>query len=553
MTISETTTGPVLRIEDLSLALPGSGDRPFAIQGLSLTVERGETLCVVGESGSGKSMTALAAMGLLPRSVKATSGTIKLEGRDLLALSDGEMRDVRGREVSMIFQEPMTSLNPVMRVADQIIETFEAHGALDRRRRQERTIELITEVGLPDPQAIARAYPHELSGGQRQRVMIAMALAMEPKLIIADEPTTALDVTTQAQILRLLDNLRKKHGTAVLFITHDFGVVAEIADRVAVLQHGICVETGPVEAVLRNPQHEYTKRLLAAVPSLDPPPPKDLTGATEAFQVAHLSKTYRGRGFFRKGREVRAAEDVSFTIKRGETLGLVGESGSGKSTVGRCVMRLIEPDTGTIKVGDVAIEGLTQRQFRPLRRRIQMVFQDPFASLNPRRTVGRIIAEGPIAQGVSKAEAMAKARNLLDLVGLRAEVADRYPHEFSGGQRQRVGIARALALEPDVLVADEPVSALDVSVQAQILALMQDLQKRLGLAILFVTHDLRVAAQMCDRIAVMQKGRIVELQPTAALFASPQHAYTKALLAAVPGGHVGGPGAERLVEELGIA
>ena len=531
---------PVLDVQDLSLSLPASGDRAFAIQGLSLTVERGETLCVVGESGSGKSMTALAVMGLLPRSVKATQGAIRLNERDLLSLSEREMRDVRGREISMIFQEPMTSLNPVMRVSDQIVEAFEAHGALDRKRRAERTLELIAEVGLPDPVTIARAYPHELSGGQRQRVMIAMALAMEPKLIIADEPTTALDVTTQAQILKLLDALRKKHGTAVLFITHDFGVVAEIADRVAVLQHGICVETGTAAEILRSPRHDYTKRLLAAVPSLTPPPPKDLGSAKQAFVVDHLSKTYRGRGFFRAGREVRAAHDVSFAIRRGETLGLVGESGSGKSTVGRCVMRLIEPDTGTIKIGDVSIRELSQRAFRPLRRRIQMVFQDPFASLNPRRTVGRIIAEGPIAQGVPKADALAKARNLLDLVGLRAEVADRYPHEFSGGQRQRIGIARALALDPEVLVADEPVSALDVSVQAQILELMQDLQRRLGLAILFVTHDLRVAAQMCDRIAVMQKGEIVELQPTAALFANPKHAYTQALLAAVPGGRVGG-------------
>ena len=533
-------TTPVLEIERLTLALPALADRPNAIHELSLSVEAGETLCVVGESGSGKSLTALATIGLLPRVVRPTGGAIRLAGRDLLGLSEAEMRDVRGREIGMIFQEPMTSLNPVMRVRDQISETFEAHGVLDRRGRAERTLELINEVGLPDPVAIARAYPHELSGGQRQRVMIAMALALEPKLIIADEPTTALDVTTQAQILKLLDALRKKHGTAVLFITHDFGVVSEIADRVAVLQHGIRVEEGTAAEVLRNPQHDYTKRLLAAVPSLVPPPPKDLGGAPKAFQVRDLTKTYKGRGLFRKGREVKAADHVTFDIQRGETLGLVGESGSGKSTVGRCVMRLIEPDEGSIKVGDLSIRELTQAQFRPMRRRIQMVFQDPFASLNPRRTVGRIIAEGPIAQGVPKRTALAQAAKLLDLVGLQPAAADRYPHEFSGGQRQRIGIARALALEPEVLVADEPVSALDVSVQAQILALMQDLQKRLGLAILFVTHDLRVAAQMCDRIAVMQKGKIVELQPTAALFASPQHAYTKALLAAVPGGHVGG-------------
>ena len=528
--------GPVLQIDNLSLALPKVADRQYAIRDLSLSIKPGETLCVVGESGSGKSMTALATIGLLPGSVKAAGGSIKLAGRNLLGLSESQMRDVRGREIGMIFQEPMTSLNPVMRVSDQIVETFEAHGALDRKGRRDRTLELIREVGLPDPVAISRAYPHELSGGQRQRVMIAMALAMEPKLIIADEPTTALDVTTQAQILKLIDALRKKHGTAVLFITHDFGVVAEIADRVAVLQHGVRVEEGTAAEVLRNPQHEYTKRLLAAVPSLVPPPPKQLGGAPQAFVVKDLTKTYGGRGFFRKSREVKAADGVSFSIQRGETLGLVGESGSGKSTVGRCVMRLIEPDAGTIRIGEVSIGELTQAQFRPMRRKIQMVFQDPFASLNPRRTVGRIIAEGPIAQGVPKKQAMEGARKLLDLVGLRAEVADRYPHEFSGGQRQRIGIARALALEPEVLVADEPVSALDVSVQAQILTLMKDLQTRLGLAILFVTHDLRVAAQMCDRVAVMQKGKIVELQATAALFANPQHAYTRALLAAVPGG-----------------
>ncbi|SFM02051.1 ABC transporter ATP-binding protein [Methylobacterium pseudosasicola] len=525
---------PILEIDALSLALPTGSDRPFAIESLSLHIGAGETLCVVGESGSGKSLTALATIGLLPKAVRPAGGTIRLAGRDLLGLSERAMRDVRGREIGTIFQEPMTSLNPVMRVRDQIAEAFQAHRVLDAKRRIARTLELIAEVGLPDPAAIAGAYPHELSGGQRQRVMIAMALALEPKLIIADEPTTALDVTTQAQILKLLDALRKKHDTAVLFITHDFGVVSEIADRVAVLQHGILVEQGSAEQVLHHPQDAYTKRLLAAVPSLVPPAPKDLGEAPAAFRVDDLSKTYPGRGFLRR-RAVKAADGVSFVIRRGETLGLVGESGSGKSTVGRCVMRLIEPDAGAILIGDASIRELTQRQFQPLRRRVQMVFQDPFASLNPRRRVGHIIAEGPIAQGVPRRKALADARTMLGLVGLQPTVAERYPHEFSGGQRQRIGIARALALQPEVLVADEPVSALDVSVQAQILALLQDLQKRLGLAILFVTHDLRVAAQMCDRIAVMQKGRIVELQPTADLFRAPQHAYTRALLDAVPG------------------
>ncbi|HSP25294.1 MAG TPA: ATP-binding cassette domain-containing protein, partial [Saliniramus sp.] len=333
--------------------------------------------------------------------------------------------------------------------------------------------------------------------------------------------------------------LRRKHGTAVLFITHDFGVVAEIADHVAVLQNGICVELGPAAEVLERPRHDYTKRLLAAVPSLIPPPPKALGDAPDALVVEGLNKTDGGRGFFGGSRRVVAAEDVTLTIRRGETLGLVGESGSGKSTVGRCIMRLTEPDGGLLRGGDLVISEMSARQFRPFRNRIQMVFQDPYASLNPRRRVGRIIAEGPEAQGVSRQKAEERARELLDLVGLSANAADRYPHEFSGGQRQRIGIARALALDPDVLVADEPVSALDVSVQAQILDLIQDLQKRLGLAILFVTHDLRVAAQVCDRIAVMQRGRIVELKATAELFANPAHEYTQQLLAAVPGAGAG--------------
>jgi peptide/nickel transport system ATP-binding protein len=526
---------PILAIENLTLALPRFADRVHAVRDLSLSVRAGETLCVVGESGSGKSMTAHAVMGLLPGSVTARAGAIRLAGRDILGLGEGEMCRVRGREIGMIFQEPMTSLNPVMRVADQIAETFATHGLLDPAAGRARVLALLDEVGLPDPAAIARAYPHELSGGQRQRVMIAIALALEPKLLIADEPTTALDVTTQAQILRLIAELRRKHGTAVLFITHDFGVVAEIADRVAVLQDGLLVEEGPAREVLERPRHAYTQRLLAAVPSLTPPPPKDLAGAPAAIRVENLSKAYGGRGLFRRGRRVEAAAEVTFAIRRGETLGLVGESGSGKSTVGRCLLRLVEPDGGAIRIGDLSIRELSQGAFRPHRRRIQMVFQDPFASLNPRRRVGTLIAEGPVALGAKPDAALARAAELLELVGLPPQAIDRYPHEFSGGQRQRIGIARALALEPEVLVADEPVSALDVSVQAQILDLIRDLQARLGLAILFITHDLRVAAQVCDRIAVMQRGRIVEEAATAALFSAPRHAYTRQLLAAVPG------------------
>ncbi len=526
---------PVLSIENLSIGLPALADRQHAIRNLSLSINPGETLCVVGESGSGKSMTAMATIGLLPGGVEVLSGTIKLGGRDLLALNETGWCDVRGREVGTVFQEPMTSLNPVMRVADQISETFRAHGLLTPAERDRRVLDLLKEVHLPHPELIAKAYPHELSGGQRQRVMIAMALALEPKLLIADEPTTALDVTTQAQVLKLIDNLRRKMGTAVLFITHDFGVVAEIADRVAVLQQGELVEEGPVEEVLTRPKHPYTKRLLAAVPSLTPPPPKLLAGEPIALKVHDLTKTYGGRGFFRKSREVQAADAVSFDIRRGETLGLVGESGSGKSTVGRCVLRLIEPDGGAITIGDLPFGALSQRDLRPHRRKIQMVFQDPFASLNPRRTVGRIIAEGPVTQGTDPAKALDDARILLEKVGLPSQAIDRYPHEFSGGQRQRIGIARAIAMRPDVLVADEAVSALDVSVQAEILKLLKGLQEEFGLAILFITHDLRVAAQICDRVAVMQKGRIVEMAETAQLFAYPRDAYTRQLLAAVPG------------------
>ena len=535
-----TKPAPVLAIETLTLALPALADRPHAVADVSLTIGAGETLCVVGESGSGKSMIAHAVMGLLPKAVKPAGGAIRLAGRDLLQLDEAAMQDLRGREVGMIFQEPMTSLNPVMRVADQIVETFEAHGLHSRSERQRRAVELLAEVGLPDPPRLARAYPHELSGGQRQRVMIAMALALEPKLLIADEPTTALDVTTQAQILKLIDNLRHKHGTAVLFITHDMGVVAEIADRIAVLEKGVLVEEGTVDQVLGAPNHPYTQKLLAAVPSLTPPERAPLPDSAPVLTVEGLGKVYRKRSLFGTAREVRAADDISFSLRRGETLGLVGESGSGKSTVGRCCLRLIEPDAGQIRLssaaaGDLVLSDLKPAALRAQRKRIQMVFQDPFASLNPRQTVGRIISDGPVAHGTLRSEALAKAAELLELVGLSANAIDRYPHEFSGGQRQRIGIARALALEPDVLVADEAVSALDVSVQAQILTLIKDIQQRLGLAILFVTHDLRVAAQICDRIAVMQRGRIVEAGPTAALFAAPSHDYTRALLAAVPG------------------
>ena len=523
-------------IKDLKLALPPGGDRAYAVDGVSFDLTAGKILCVVGESGSGKSMCAHALMGLLPDNVIPQAGEILFEGQNLLTLDEDAWRGLRGRHIAMVFQEPMTALNPLMRIGDQIAEMFEAHGLLTRTERKQKAVGLLREVGLPDPTASMRAYPHQLSGGQRQRAMIAMALALEPAVLVADEPTTALDVTTQAQILKLIRDLQRRRNMAVMFITHDFGVVADIADSVVVLQHGKVVEQGAADDVLLRPQHPYTRALLAAVPSMQPPQRAALLNRSKAVEVIGLDKTYvSGGGWFQPERSVRAANQVNFNILQGETLGLVGESGSGKSSVARLVMRLIEPDQGTVRLGDTDFTGISGKALRRERRRIQMIFQDPFASLNPRRKVGNIITDGPIAHGVDAAAARQRASDLLGLVGLNASAMERYPHEFSGGQRQRIGIARALALDPEILVADEAVSALDVSVQAQVLKLLEDLKARLGLSMLFITHDLRVAAQICDRIAVMQRGSIVELKPTAALFSAPEHAYTRELLAAVPG------------------
>jgi peptide/nickel transport system ATP-binding protein len=527
---------PVASIRNLKIALPKGAERAFAVDGVSLDLLPGKIVCVVGESGSGKSMCAHALMGLLPDTVTVAGGEILFEGNDLLKLNDQGWRDLRGRRFAMVFQEPMTALNPLMRIGDQMVEVFEAHGLLTPSERRATALALAREVGLPDPERIVRAYPHQLSGGQRQRAMIAMALALEPTLLVADEPTTALDVTTQAQILKLIRNLQQSRNMAVMFITHDFGVVADIADQVVVLRHGKVVEEGPAAEVFARPKHDYTKALLAAVPSLDPPARTRLPDLGKAVEVIGLDKTYVTSGaWFRAERRVEAAKAVNFTIQKGETLGLVGESGSGKSSVARLVVRLIEPDRGTVRIGDIDLTALEGKALRAQRHRIQMIFQDPFASLNPRRKAGHIIGDGMIARGTQPAAAMQRARELLGLVGLDAGAVDRYPHEFSGGQRQRVGIARALALEPDIIIADEAVSALDVSVQAQVLALLEDLKGRLGLSMLFITHDLRVAAQICDRIAVMQRGAIVELKPTASLFAAPEHPYTRELLAAVPG------------------
>ncbi len=529
----------VLTLEAVSVSLPKGADRPHAMSEVSLSVAANEILCVVGESGSGKSMTANAIMRLLPEGVAIDGGRILFEGRDLAGVSEAQMRKVRGAGIAMIFQEPMTALNPLRTIGDQIGEMFSIHTDLGTTEIKARVRELLEEVRIPDPERSAKAYPHELSGGQRQRAMIAMALALDPKVLIADEPTTALDVTTQAQILALIRDMQKRKGTAVLFITHDFGVVAEIATRVAVMSQGRVVEQGPVAQVLDNPQHAYTRQLIAAVPPLKAPPARALSDEA-IMTIDHVSKTYRTGGFLGRGRRVtHAVKDVSLVLPKGGTLGIVGESGSGKSTLARCLVRLIDPDSGEIRLNGRNLASLTREEMRAETRHIQMVFQDPFASLNPRRKAGELVAQGPIVHGVPRARALAKAKELFALVGLDPAATERYPHEFSGGQRQRIGLARALALEPAVLVADEPVSALDVSVQAQVLKLLAELRQRLNLSIVFITHDLRVAAQVCDLVAVMKDGEVVEAGPIGAVFGAPNHAYTKALLDSIPGRNFG--------------
>ncbi|PTW59853.1 peptide/nickel transport system ATP-binding protein [Breoghania corrubedonensis] len=526
----------LLSIENLSVRLAGNRDARPILDDVSLTIRSGETACLVGESGSGKSVTSLATMGLLPKGVlEVSGGRIVLQDKNLLDLGPQAMRDMRASHLSMVFQEPMTALNPVIRVGAQIEEVLDAHVRLPKHEKRRRVLDILDQVHLPEVERIYASYPHQLSGGQRQRIMIAMALILEPQLLIADEPTTALDVTTQKQILSLIAELQEKHGTAVLFITHDMGVVAEIADTVHVMKHGRIVEQASSGDLLRTPREDYTRSLLRAVPSLVPRPPRADAGSEPVLQVEGLMKYYGRGGWFVSREPTKAARDVSFAISRGRTLGIVGESGSGKSTVARCIMRLIDPTDGSIKVGDTEISTLSRQKLRPHRRHIQIVFQDPFRSLNPRWTIGQSLMEGPLNFGQARGEAMARARELLALVGLPEDAIDRYPHQFSGGQRQRIAIARAIAMEPDVLVADEAVSALDVSVQAQVLDLLDELQRKLGIAILFITHDLRVAAQICDEVVVMQKGRIVEHDTAANVLGNPRNAYTRSLIEAAPG------------------
>jgi peptide/nickel transport system ATP-binding protein len=527
-----------LSVRGLTVNLPGGMERAHAVENLSFDLRRGQILCIIGESGSGKSVTANAIMGLLPRVIRVSSGAIHLDGMNIVGMSPDKLRSLRGRVVSMIFQDPLSALNPLMTVGVQITEVLAAHGVGTPESRRRRAIELLTEVGLPDPQLMYHQYPFRLSGGQRQRVMIAIALALEPAILIADEPTTALDVTTQAQILKLIRDIQRRKEMSVMFITHDFGVVAEIADSVVVMEKGVVVEQGSAEQVLKSPGHSYTQRLIAAVPHLTGKDriPQEAASKAPILKVEGLSKTYRsGSTLFGSHRVVPAVNDVSFDLAAGRTLGIVGESGSGKSSLGRLLIKLQDSDGGRILFEGRDIAKLSESEFRPLRPQIQMIFQDPFASLNPRSTIGQILTVGPVAHGMPYAQAREQARALLSHVGLDAGAFGRYPHEFSGGQRQRIGIARALMFKPKLLVADEAVSALDVSIQAQILKLLDQIQRETGVSMIFITHDLRVASQICDEIAVMQKGRIVEHGPPSQIFLHPQSAYTRELVAAIPG------------------
>lgn len=527
-------SAPLLSVRDLSIAFHQGGRETLAVDHVSFDLQRGRTLALVGESGSGKSITALSIVKLLG-STSATypSGQIVFKGDDLLQASDDQLRKVRGNEITMVFQEPMTSLNPLHPIEKQIGEILALHGMRGDDKLRARVIELLEEVGIPDPATRLSAYPHQLSGGQRQRVMIAMALANRPDLFIADEPTTALDVTVQAQILKLLKELQAKMGMAMLFITHDLGIVRKIADDVCVMQKGQIVEAGPVEKVFSDPQHAYTKALLAAEPKGLPAPANPnakpvLTG--ENIRVWFPIK----RGFMRKTiGHVKAVDGISLTVREGETVGVVGESGSGKTTLGLALLRLIRSE-GPIAYLGKRIDGLESKHMRPLRREMQIVFQDPYGSLSPRMSVADIVEEGLLIQKPDLSPAARReivAQALAD-TGLDPAAMDRYPHEFSGGQRQRIAIARAMALDPKFVVLDEPTSALDMSVQAQIVDLLRDLQKKRNLAYLFISHDLKVVRALASELIVMRQGKVVEAGPAAQIFAQPQTDYTRTLFAA---------------------
>jgi microcin C transport system ATP-binding protein len=525
---------PLLAIEDLSVHFLQGETRTVAVDRISFTVGRGETVALVGESGSGKSVTALSVLKLLPYpSAEHPTGKILFEGKDLLTVSDRELRKVRGNDVTMIFQEPMSSLNPLHTISQQIGEILKIHRGLSGKAAEKRILELLAEVGIRDAEKRLNAYPHQLSGGQRQRVMIAMALANEPDLLIADEPTTALDVTVQAQILKLLKEIQTRTGMALLFITHDLGIVRKIADRVCVMTKGKIVEQGPTKELFAHPQHNYTKHLLAAEPKGAPPP------ADETAPVvieAHDLKVWFPikRGIFRRTVDnIKAVDGIDVAVRRGQTLGVVGESGSGKTTLGLAMMRLIS-SKGAIDFKGERIDGRGFQAMRPLRRHMQIVFQDPFGSLSPRMSVGEIVAEGLRVHEpqLSFRERERKVAQGLEEVGLDPATRHRYPHEFSGGQRQRIAIARAMVLEPQFVMLDEPTSALDMSVQAQVVDLLRDLQKRHGLAYLFISHDLKVVRALANEVVVMRGGKVVERGTSEQIFTAPETDYTRALIAA---------------------
>ena len=523
---------PLLEISNLGIAFAQGGKEMRAVKDVSFTLARGQTLALVGESGSGKSVTALSVVRLLPPSA-IVSGQIRFNGEDVLAKTEPELRAMRGRQVTMVFQEPMSSLNPLHNIEKQIGEILHLHGTRGAAKIRARVVELLEEVGIPDPAGRLNAYPHQLSGGQRQRVMIAMALANRPDLFIADEPTTALDVTVQAQILKLLKDLQARYGMAMLFITHDLGIVRKIADDVCVMQHGDIVEAGPVSEIFANPQHPYTKALLAAEPK-GHAPPLDLT-AKPVLTADNVRVWFPvKRGFFRRTvGHIKAVDGISLAVREGQTLGVVGESGSGKTTLGLAILRLIRSE-GPIAYLGRDISGLNSKAMRPLRRDMQVVFQDPFGSLSPRLSVAQIVEEGLIVQNpaLTYGERRTRVAKALAETGLDPASMDRYPHEFSGGQRQRIAIARAMALEPKFVVLDEPTSALDMTVQVQIVDLLRDLQKRRSLAYLFISHDLKVVRALASDLIVMRNGKVVEAGPAVDVFRAPQSEYTRALFAA---------------------
>jgi microcin C transport system ATP-binding protein len=525
---------PLLDVRDLSVAFHRRGSSSVAVDRISFDIKRGECVALVGESGSGKSVSALSVLKLLPYPAAShPSGSIRFRGRELLSLSENDIRGIRGNDISIIFQEPMTSLNPLHTIEDQIVEIMQLHGNVGTTAARARTVELLTQVGIPDPQTRLKSYPHQLSGGQRQRVMIAMALANEPDLLIADEPTTALDVTVQAQILTLLAEIRARLGMSLLFITHDLGIVRRIADRVCVMNGGKIVEHGPVEQVFTAPKHPYTKALLAAEPKPDPAPPRPdapVVMSTDNLRVWFPIK----RGFLRQTvGHIKAVDGVSLAVRQGETLGVVGESGSGKTTLGLALLRLISSNGPIVFLGS-DIQGLRFKQMRPFRRDMQIVFQDPFGSLSPRMSVGDIVAEGLTVHQpqLSQEEREERVVKALNDVGLDPETRFRYPHEFSGGQRQRISIARAAVLEPNFVVLDEPTSALDMLLQAQMVDLLRELQRKRDLTYMFISHDLRVVASLASHLIVMRQGKVVEEGPAAELFKNPQTDYTRALFAA---------------------